>query len=252
MFFLVRHTSSHAIGTTQSYATGVNQQGIVMLDDGTRVTLAPQTMLRLIGFSKQNRMVFVDGKAYFEVSHTAGAPFEVRGGSVTARVLGTAFLVDHAPHSTRVRVGVEEGKIRVINASRASEARTITAGYVGEFTDSLTTVTAVIDSAPGTEWLHGKLVFYNTPVAVVLRTLSRWYGFQFRCADSTLPERNVTIGLSARSSASTLATLEQILSVNLTIVGDTVTLIPLAEQRTKGTPRIRSYDIWTPTREVGR
>jgi transmembrane sensor len=224
----------------------------VTLDDGTRVTLAPQTTLRLHGFSQYQRTVSVDGKAYFEVAHAAGAPFEVRSGSITTRALGTAFLVDHAPHGTRVRVAVEEGKVRMFSTVRTNAEVTVTAGHVGEITDSSATIHAVVDSEPGTEWLQGQLVFYNMPVAVVLQTLSRWYGYQFRYADSTLSQRDVTISVSVRSSASALATLEQILNVNLTVVGDTVTLTPQASQRMKGIPRVRSYDVWTPTSEVGR
>lgn len=251
-FFIFQIGSARTPGITRSYTTGVNQQSTVTLDDGTRVTLAPQTTLRLLDFSNRNRTVSVDGKAYFEVTHTAGAPFQVRSGSVMTQVLGTAFLVDHAAHSARVRVAVEEGKVLLSSTARTNADVTVTAGYVGEISDSLTTINAVADSTPGTEWLHGKLVFYNVPVAVVLQTLSRWYGYQFRYADSTLSQREVTIGVSVRSSASALATLEQILKVNLTVMGDTVTLTPQTDRRVKGMPRVRSYDVWTPTSEVGR
>jgi transmembrane sensor len=230
----------------------VNQQGILTLDDGTRVTLAPQTTLWLLNFSNHTRTVAVDGSAYFEVIHTAGAPFEVRSGTVTTQVLGTGFLVEHASRSPRVRVAVEEGKVRVSSALRPNAGVVVTSGYVSEVTDSTTTVSAAIDSTLETQWLNGRLVFYNAPVAVVLQTLTRWYGYQFRYADSTLPHRDVTIGLSMRSSASALATLEHILKVSLTVTGDTVTLTPQVDGRVKGIPRVRSYDVWTPTREVGR
>lgn len=252
IFVLVRLGSSRLPEVTRSYTTGVNQQGLVTLDDGTHVILAPRTTLQLVRFSDRRRVVSVDGNAYFDVTHTTGAPFEVRTGSVTTRVLGTAFLVDHAPSSSRVRVAVEEGKVRIVNTARVNADVTITAGHVGEMTDSLTTVNAVVDSAPGTEWLRGKLVFYNMPVAAVLQTLSRWYGYQFRYVDSTLSQRKVTISVSVRSSASALATLEQILNVSLTMTGDTVILAPQVERRTKGMSRIRSYDVWTPISEVGR
>jgi transmembrane sensor len=251
-FFVFRFGSSRPPGITRSYTTGAYQQGIVTLDDGTRVTLAPQTTLRLAEFSARNRTVSVDGKAYFEVMHAAGAPFEVHTGTVTTRVLGTAFLVDHTPYGSRVRVAVEEGKVRVSDSLRVNADVTVTAGDVGEITDSTTAVKTIADSTSGVEWSRGQLVFYDMPVATVLRTLSRWYGYQFRCADSTLPQRSVTIGLSVRSSASALATLEQVLRVSLVMAGDTVTLTPYAERRAKGIPRVRSYDIWTPTREVGR
>jgi transmembrane sensor len=253
--FVLQSGSRFMQGVTRSYTTGVNQQGVLTLNDGTRVTLAPQTTVRLLGFSPRARTVSVDGKAYFEVAHAGSAPFEVHGGSVTARVLGTAFLVDHALHSSHVRVAVEEGKVRVFNAARTGAAVIVTPGYVGEITDSSQLVTAVNDSMAGTEWFRGRLVFHHAPVATVLQTLSRWYGYQFRYADSTLLQRNVTVGISVRSPALALATLEQLLRVNLTVHGDTVTLAPQTERtegRKENISRIRSYDVWTPIREVGR
>jgi transmembrane sensor len=250
-FFIVKLGSSRTLSITRSYTTGVNEQGIVTLDDGTRVTLAPRTTLSLVGFSTRHRTVSVDGKAYFEIAHTAGAPFEVRSGVVTTRVLGTAFLVEHTSRSARVRVGVAEGKVRMSSAARTSADITVTAGNVGEIFDAVATVRPVVDSALNTEWLDGQLMFYNAPVAAVLQTLSRWYGYQFRYADSTLSRRNVSIAVSVQSSAAALSTLEQILNVSLTVTGDTVTLTP-TDRRVKGTPRVRPYDVWTPTSEVGR
>lgn len=255
MLFLFRTGFSHASNATRSYATGAYQQGVVTLNDGTRVTLAPETMLRLVDFGPRHRTVTVDGKAYFEVTNAKDVPFEVRSGLVTTHVLGTAFLVDHAPGSAHVRVAVEEGKVRISRistASRAETAFTVTAGNVGDVTDSLVTVKTVVDTGLGMEWLPGQLFFHHTPVATVLQTLSRWYGYRFRYADSSLSQRNVTISLSVRSPASALATLEQILRVNLTLHGDTVTLTPQDERRGKVAPKVRSYEVWTPTREVGR
>jgi hypothetical protein len=42
------------------------------------------------------------------------------------------------------------------------------------------------------------------------------------------------------------------LAVNLTVVGDTITLVPQPEPSTHRAPRIRTYDVWTPKSEVGR
>jgi ferric-dicitrate binding protein FerR (iron transport regulator) len=251
-FVIPQFGSLRMPGITRRYTTGVNQQGILTLGDGTRVTLFPQSTLWLNGFSKDHRIVSVDGKAYFEVAHATGAPFEVRSGAVTTRVLGTAFLVDHAVSGTRVRVAVAEGKVRISNAGRTHPDVMVTGGYVGAITDSSMTVTAVEDSLSRAEWLNGQLVFHHMPVGTVLRTLSRWYGYQFRYTDSTLSRQNVTVGLSVQSPALALATLEELLQVSLTITGDTVTLTPHAEGGEKGRSRIRSYDVWTPVREAGR
>jgi hypothetical protein len=95
-------------------------------------------------------------------------------------------------------------------------------------------------------------VFHDTSVETVLAALTHWYGYQFRCADPTLLHKSVTIMVSVQSSSAALAKLEQILGVNLTVAGDTVTLTPQPARPANGIPRTRSYDVWTSTKEVGR
>jgi ferric-dicitrate binding protein FerR (iron transport regulator) len=237
---------------TQTYATHTGEQATLTIADGTRVTLAPGTTLRLVRFGAQSRTVELDGEAYFDVAHASGAPFLVRSGAVTTRVLGTAFLMRHYAGDRAVRVAVADGKVYVMSAALHQDGVTLSAGSIGDATDSTIHVSTVDGIAPQTEWVRGRLVFYHTPVAIVLETLSRWYGYQFHCQDSTLAKQNVTIGVSVQSSASALSTLEQTLGVNIAVAGDTVTLTPHPTRELKGSSRMQSYDVWTPKREAGR
>jgi transmembrane sensor len=241
---------------TRVYATNASQQAIVNLNDGTRVTLAPQTTLRLSHFGAQSRTITLEaGEAYFEVAHASEAPFTVRIGGATATVLGTAFLVRHATGDPHVRVAVTEGKVRVMPATRTGSGATgvtLTRGQVSDIVDSTIHVSTTNDLASGAECASGYIVFRDTPLATVLQTINQWYGYHFRYADSTLGAQIVTIAVSTRSSAEALAAIEQVLVVNLTVVGNTVTLVPQPPRASRSTPRTRTYDMWIPTKEVGR
>ena len=249
---------AHQAGKPQSeeariYATRPYQQAILNLDDGTRVTLAPQTTLRVLHFGARDRIVTLEkGEAYFEVAQTSGAPFIIHSGTATTQVLGTAFLVRYDPSNPHVRVAVADGKVRVATSARRAVVVTLTAGQVGDINDSTTHVSTADDLTPGTEWASGRIIFRDTPLATVLQTVSRWYGYQFRYADQTLGARSVTMAISTHSSAEALASIERIVAVNLTVVGDTVTLAQQTRRSGHSGPRIRSYDVWTPSREVGR
>jgi transmembrane sensor len=235
------------------YATGPVQQATLTLGDGTRVTLAPQTTLRVPPFGPHARTVALErGEAYFEVVHAAGAPFVVRSGAATAQVLGTAFLVRHIATDAHVHVAVADGKVRVTTPGQVDSGITLTSGQSGDITDSTAQVMTMDDQTPDIERAPGRIMFRHTPLATVLQTVSQWYGYQFRYTDATLGARNVTISVSTRSSAEVLAAIEQVLLVNLTVVGDTVTLAPRPSRSHQNAPRIRTYDVWTPTREVGR
>jgi ferric-dicitrate binding protein FerR (iron transport regulator) len=253
---LVRPSTSHHTATTTTYATGVGEQAMVTLTDGTRLTLAPQTTLRLVGFGTRARTVALDGEAYVEVAHATGVPFVVHSNGVRVQVLGTAFLMRHYQGERYVHVAVAEGKVRVQSPIQPhagpDRGVTLVRGRMADVSDSTIMTTAIDESISEADWADGKLRFYDTPLPRVLATLNRWYGYEFRLTDSALVQTRVTLVLSTRSSTTMLAVLEQLLHVNLAVAGDTVTITPRASRRPSGSPRLHNYDVWTPIRELGR
>jgi ferric-dicitrate binding protein FerR (iron transport regulator) len=225
----------------------------VTLRDGTRITLAPRTTLRLEHFGPQSRTVQLEGAAYFEIPHTVGTPFLVQSGSVVTRVLGTSFLVRDYPGERYMRVAVSTGKVVIASSASRFSAVTLVAGDIGDVADStIVTKRASSDEvASETGWMHGRLLFHNAPVPEILAALNRWYGYEFRCADTSVMRKDLTIALSAQSSSSALAVLKQVLNVNLTVVGDTVSLTPKRFLPTHGTRRTQGYDVWMPIKEAG-
>jgi transmembrane sensor len=242
-------------GTTHTYTTDATHHAALTLDDGTRVTLAPGTTLRLSRFGSRSRDVMLSGEAYFEVVHTSGAPFLVHSGLVTTQVLGTTFLVRHRTGEAGVHVAVAEGKVRVTPGPSGIAVRpavTLTAGRVVNVSDSTVDVFPIEGFTPGTGWASGKLSFHDAPLRDVLTALSQWYGREFRVADPALTRERVTLVLTTKSLTAALANLEQLLSVGLTVTGDTITLTPRPAQPANGARRTRTYHVWTPIKEVGR
>lgn len=249
LMFAVRREPAAPRGVSRIYTTNATQHATVTLTDGTRVMLSPNTSLQLANFGDASRTVTIDsGEAYFTVTRAAGAPFVVRAGAATARVLGTEFLVRHARDGAQVRVAVVSGKVRMAPAVRPDSSVTLSAGEVGDVRDSVARVSR-IDT---TESTQGLLKFRHASVATVLEMLSRWYGYQFRYDDSSMVDQRITVAISTQSSAKALAAVERVLAVNLTVVGDTVTLVPQHARPVRGSPRSRTYDMWIPMREVGR
>lgn len=242
----------HPAGMSRTYTTGPDQRATIALPDGTHASLAPASTLQFADFGARSRTVVLHGEAYFDVTRQSGTPFIVRSGAFSTRVLGTAFTVIRRDHDARMRVAVSSGKVYLATTT-VSPGITLTGGQVG-VADSITRVAGAVGVDIEAERTADRLVFHHAPVSKVLDALSRWYGYQFRYPDPAWGERKVNIGVSTQSSADALAALERVLVVNLTIVGDTVTLIPQSARPRgiqNGTPR-NKYDVWTPNREVGR
>lgn len=75
------------------YSTGVGEQQMVVLDDGSRMSLNTSSRVR-VDLGSVQRTVRVDaGEALFEVAKDPRRPFVVRAGGTEVVALGTAFAV---------------------------------------------------------------------------------------------------------------------------------------------------------------
>lgn len=248
-FVFMRKTS--VPGVNESYTTTTGQRASLTLSDGSRLVIAPRSRVQLVDFSTRARTVIVDGEAFFDVEHASGIPFTIRAGTTITRVLGTSFVVKHYADDANVRVAVMSGRVSV---SRAQGKRDVVlvAGNVGDIDDSVVTVRTPDDLSGENGWMKDELVFNDEPMRDVFASLTRWYGFTFKYTDTTLANRHVKVGLSTQSSSKALSTLKRLLNVSLKISGDTITLLPVNARGTTPHGRSESYDVWTPSHEVGR
>jgi transmembrane sensor len=101
-----------------TYATGIGEQRIVRLSDGTRITLNSNSRVA-INYRDVERRVRIDrGEAYFDVAKDASRPFLVRAGVHEVAALGTTFDVRY--EALRTAVTLVEGKVSVSSLPAAS------------------------------------------------------------------------------------------------------------------------------------
>jgi ferric-dicitrate binding protein FerR (iron transport regulator) len=167
------------------------------------------------------RRVDLVGEAHFEIVPNAHAAFVVRIGTVDTRVLGTTFDIRQYRDDREGRIVVREGKVR---ASGATSSVVLSAGMRGRFTDARILIANAADSTDYTNWGSNELVFHDTPLAVVLKTLERWYGYSFRLSDSTLATEKVTAVFDIGDTPEMIRRLTHILGVGMTVHDSIVTL----------------------------
>jgi len=246
-----RRTTGH--DPRRTYTTTTGQRLSFRLPDGSRVTLAPRTILRVpADFGVRTRTVSLTGEAYFDIAQATTAPFLVQTGAVQARVLGTAFGVRHYSDDTDVRVAVSTGKVGLSVHPFTTPEAVVTAGHVGNVSDSAGTVVVSSDAISYTDWRTGRLVFHMAPVPEVLATLGRWYGCQFKLADPALASQHVTTSMDYRSSTEALGVLQLILDVDITVDGDVITLHPRRQSHAPTRGRRAVQDSFSTHLEVGR
>jgi transmembrane sensor len=168
--------------TPQVFASAARQRLDLRLGDGTRVLLAPESRMRLASdFGRQRRDVYVEGEAYFEVSHDSTRPFTVFAANASTRDIGTAFAIRAYADDRAVRVVVREGSVAF------SGAGLLAAGDVGRLTaEGQASVHHHANLSALLGWTEGQLVFEDAPLGQVLADLRRWYGVEAQLADSSL------------------------------------------------------------------
>jgi transmembrane sensor len=194
---------------SRTYATSAGQREVLTLADGTELTLAPASRVRLArDYGRSRRDVYLEGEASFTVVHDARHPFVVHVRNALAQDLGTRFVVRSYPEDAVVRVVVVDGMmslggIRVRQKDRA----VLSTGTLGEVDQAgVTHVTTGVRADDYTAWARGEVRFTRIPLRNVLAELGRWYDLEIS-ADSSLMQRPVTASFSSAPSADVFATL---------------------------------------------
>lgn len=142
------------------------------LPDSSSVTLAPGATLRLQRH-KDNRLVQMTGKVYFNVRHDDRAPFRVDAGSGFVKVLGTRFQVDSRDP---ISVSVVSGKVLFSAIRSGEEAMILTKGQSAVLDPAASKPVEITPKHPNpAAWATGEFIYDNTPLPEVLSELSEYY-----------------------------------------------------------------------------
>ncbi|MDR6781635.1 transmembrane sensor [Pedobacter africanus] len=101
--------------TTNDFNTlvvGAAQRSVIKLPDGTKVWLnSGSRLIYPVVFSGDSREVYLEGEAYFDVTHDKAHPFYVRATNMDIKVLGTEFYVSSDAKSDKNYAVLVKGSI---------------------------------------------------------------------------------------------------------------------------------------------
>ncbi|HEX9085739.1 MAG TPA: FecR domain-containing protein [Gemmatimonadaceae bacterium] len=181
----------------RTFATTVGERRQVVLKDGTRVLLGPTSRLVVPTPDDGDRLVVLDGVAYFSVVHDPAHPFTVKAGEIIIRDVGTAFSVNN-DDSAGTRVVVDSGTVAIGAAAgdRDRDAVLNARDRATVNTKGIVVVERSVVSDDDLAWTEGRLVFRDAPLILVGAELYRWYGVRLRVADSSLANLHLTASFS--------------------------------------------------------
>ncbi len=194
------------------------QIGVVTLDDGSTVRLAPESRLSIPkGFGASVRAVKLEGAGTFSVAAGQSQSFQVHARDAVVVATGTAFTVRRYESDAATIVVVQDGTVDVRSggtrqALGAGGALILTAGLAPRAASP-----AERDQAAA--WNGGTLVMSGRPLRDVLPELRRWYGLTVSVPQAALLERSVTLRASLDSSRQAIQGIEQSTGLEFGYIG---------------------------------
>ena len=210
----LRSRASPSTSTWQAteVVTGAGELATVQLPDGSVARVAPRSRLRLV-VTAHERVVWLEGHAFFAVTKQPDRPFRVRTRAGDALALGTRF--DVTTEARGLRLVVLEGRVALSGRNNETEVR---GGEAAGVVDGHASAPATLpDTARILDWMGRFLAFQNTPLPRVAAEIERMYGVRVVLADSTLATETV-------SAAFTDEPLRQVVGVICDVIGERCTV----------------------------
>lgn len=214
--FLTHHASP-------SYSKVINSGQNIRwdtLEDRSVVTLAPESHLHISnGFLDKERVVKVDGQAYFSVTPVPGKPFIVQAGEIDIVVLGTAFNV--RCDSSLVTVAVSNGTVKM---QRGTSGILVKEGSTGVYERWNKKFELYADSLNRnvSGYATRMLYFYDMPLSDVKLVLEHTYGIRIKFNSPAIERYRLNTKFEKQPLPYVLDVISASLGIKYRIAGKTV------------------------------
>ena len=190
----------------------------ITLADGTKVWLnAASTLQYPSRFDDRERVVQLQGEAYFSVTNDTDKPFRVVSHAQQIEVLGTEFNVAAYADDAEVKTTLVEGSVALqINASGE---RVFLAPNEQSVLRGATIRKQQVNVGPYIAWKDGNFYFHNTPLSEMMTQMSRWYDIDV-VYEKEIPNEMFNGTLSRNVSLRTVLDLLRISEVKYRIEED--------------------------------
>jgi transmembrane sensor len=189
------------------------EANILVLHDGSRVTLQPNSILYYPEFfNGEKREVHLSGEAFFDVVKDPQKPFFVKTNAITTQVLGTSFNVRAYKSEKNILISVRSGKVSVFTnqeTKKGEKNHTIPEGTVllpnqqAIFERNESNLTKSLVEEPvllRPSVLKNDFQFTDTPMKEVFMLLEEAYGVDIVYEEETFSKCYLNASLSSVSS----------------------------------------------------
>lgn len=205
-------------------STPTGGQYNIVLADGTKVYLNAVSSIKYpTQFNGDQRIVELDGEAYFEVAKNKNKPFIVKSGDQDIEVLGTHFNVHAYDNESVVKTTLLEGSVAV---SYKNQKAILKPGQQSNVSDKFSKITVKqVDTEAAIAWKNGRFKFDNADLKTVMRQLERWYGIKVQYRGD-VPDVRFNGGTFMNKNLSEVLKVLELSNIKFKVEGKTIIVYP--------------------------
>ncbi|MGL5786167.1 MAG: FecR family protein [Bacteroidales bacterium] len=199
--FLIFLSGAFYMGLNMNFAEVAEQtytswggKSEIILPDATNVWVQSNTSLSYqTNFHAKNRIVKLDGQAFFDVTHDQENPFIVEAGDLKIVVHGTKFNVEASPEMDDIIVSLQEGSVSLESNGRNCF---LAPGEIATFnkrTHNLIVEQGDVNLAAS--WADDEFEFSNSSLGYVAKYLSKWYNVRINLSEDMADKYKYTFKL---------------------------------------------------------
>jgi len=155
------------------------QQVHMKLSDGSSVWLNGRSKIKIAhSFNQKQRVVLLDGEAFFDVKKNHGKPFIVKTKRYNIKVLGTQFNVFDYADKSLFETTLLKGSVQVYEENKENHSIFLAPNEQVFLKDNKLEKTTV-KSVDYSTWKNGIMTFDSQPLRKIINKLELYYGVDF-------------------------------------------------------------------------
>lgn len=167
--------SKESANLFNTLSTPTGGQYNIILADGTKVYLNTASSIKYpTQFNGNQRVVELEGEAYFEVAKNKNKAFIVKSNDQAIEVLGTHFNVHAYRNESVIKTTLLEGSVAV---AYKNQKLVLKPGEQSNVSNNFNKIEIKkVDTEAAVAWKNGRFKFDNADLKSVMKQLERWYG----------------------------------------------------------------------------
>jgi ferric-dicitrate binding protein FerR (iron transport regulator) len=154
------------------------------LADGTRIWINSETRLTLPSvFAPNERVVKLNGEAFFEVAKDKNRPFKVEVKGQQIKVFGTSFNVRAYENSNKIETTLETGSIQLKVGNQTTMLKPGEQSLFNKTEKQL--IVSKVEASTFSSWKDGRFEFQNEDLVEVFKVVERWYDVDINYDENT-------------------------------------------------------------------